>query len=73
MQSMSDRLPLQQLPLATDINQVKKYIKDTWQTLTRSHKDLLTAAKDPKIEHEREQSWLIVVNLCLAKRRPQSH
>ena len=53
---------LQQLPSDTDIDKVRKYIKATWQTLTRSHKDLLIAAKDPKIEHEREQSWLVYVS-----------
>ena len=59
---MTNQFSLQQLPLATDINQVRKYIKDTWQTLTRSHKDLLIAAKDPKIEHEGDRSWLVYVS-----------
>ena len=38
---MTNQLPLQKLPSVTDINKVRTYIKDTWQTLTRSHKDLL--------------------------------
>lgn len=51
-----------QLPNATDINKVKTYIKHTWKTLTRSPKDLLAAARDPKIEHESAQRWLVYVS-----------
>ena len=47
---------------ATDIAQIKTYIKKTWKTLTRSQKDLLIAAKDPKIEHESEETWLVYIS-----------
>ena len=59
---MTNQFPLQQLPNVTDIEKIKAYIKHTWKTLTRSQKDLLVAAKDPKIEHESEQSWLVYVS-----------
>lgn len=59
---MTDLLPLPQLLKATDIEQVRTYIKQTWTTLTRSHQDLLAAAKDPKIEHDRDRPWLIYIS-----------
>ena len=59
---MTSQFSLPQLPKAQDINQIRTYIKQTWQTLTRSHKDLLIAAKDPKIEHEGDRSWLVYVS-----------
>ena len=33
------------------------YIKDGWRTLTRTHKDLLAAAEDPKLSHG--PPWLV--------------
>lgn len=50
------------MPNATEIEKIKTYIKQTWKTLTRSHKDLLSAAKDPKIDHELHQRWLVYVS-----------
>lgn len=59
---MTERFALPPLPNATDINKVRTYIKQTWKTLTRSQKDLLAAAKDPKIEHESSQPWLVYIS-----------
>ena len=59
---MSDRVSLEELPQAADIKKIKAYIKDTWKTLTRSQKDLLAAAKDSKIEHESDRSWLVYIS-----------
>ncbi len=59
---MTDRFSRQQLPNAMDIERVRTYIKQTWKTLTRSQKDLLAAAKDPKIEHNRDRPWLVYVS-----------
>lgn len=59
---MSERFSLQQLSNSTDIEKIRAYIKQTWKTLTRSQKDLLKAAKDPKIEHESERSWLVYIS-----------
>ena len=50
------------MPNATEIETLKTYIQQTWKTLTRSQKDLLTAAKDPKVEHQGEQAWLVYVS-----------
>ena len=58
---MTNQLPLQ-LPSVTDIDKVRTYIKDTWQTLTRTEKDLLIAAQDTKIEHESDRTWLIYIS-----------
>jgi alpha,alpha-trehalase len=59
---MTNQFSFQQLPQVADIEDAKTYIKHTWKTLTRSHKDLLAAAKDPKIEHESNQPWLVYVS-----------
>lgn len=47
---------------ATDLEKIRTYIKHTWKTLTRSPKDLLAAAKDPKIEHNRDRPWLVYIS-----------
>ncbi|AFZ36522.1 Alpha,alpha-trehalase [Stanieria cyanosphaera PCC 7437] len=49
-------------PNPTQIKAVKTYIKQTWKTLTRSQKDLLVAAKDPKIDHDGNRPWLVYVS-----------
>ncbi|HSI03598.1 MAG TPA: hypothetical protein VLC93_03945, partial [Myxococcota bacterium] len=33
------------------------YIKDGWRTLTRTHKDIVAAAEDPKLSHG--APWLV--------------
>ena len=50
------------MPNATEIATLRTYIKQTWKTLTRSQKDLLAAAKDPKVEHQGERAWLVYVS-----------
>lgn len=59
---MTNQSPLQRLPKSTNIEKVRAYIKQTWKTLTRSQKDLLIAAKDPKVDHESARSWLVYVS-----------
>ncbi|WP_052055679.1 trehalase family glycosidase [Myxosarcina sp. GI1] len=46
----------------SQIERVRAYIKQTWKTLTRSQKDLLVAARDPKIEHNPNKPWLVYVS-----------
>jgi alpha,alpha-trehalase len=36
---------------------VRRYIRDAWQTLTRSNRDLAVAARDPKFEHAAGAPW----------------
>lgn len=50
------------MPNATDLEKIRTYIKHTWKTLTRSPKDLLAAAADPKIEHKLDQPWLVYIS-----------
>jgi alpha,alpha-trehalase len=59
---MTNQFQLEKLPSATDIKKIRIYIKDTWKTLTRSQKDLLAAAKDPKIEHQVDRPWLVYIS-----------
>jgi alpha,alpha-trehalase len=37
------------------------YIKDTWATLTRTHKQLAAAAVDPKFEPGEDGKWLVYI------------
>ncbi|WOD41142.1 trehalase family glycosidase [Nodosilinea sp. E11] len=41
---------------------IKTYIRDRWQRLSRSHDQLLDAAYDEKIEHERNGLWLVYIS-----------
>ncbi len=49
------------LPPKAQIQEVRDYIKNAWATLRRSHKDLLAAAPDPKVDHEEGTPWVIYV------------
>lgn len=51
-----------EFPDRLQIERVRTYIKQTWKTLTRSQKDLLAAAKDPKLEHSAEKPWLVYIS-----------
>jgi alpha,alpha-trehalase len=44
------------------IEAVKDYIKQTWHPLTRSHRDIVTAAKDSKIDHTPGTPWRVYVS-----------
>ncbi|MGQ4650363.1 trehalase family glycosidase [Lyngbya aestuarii] len=44
-------LSSQEFPSKAQIQAVRAYIKQSWQTLTRSHEHILEAARDPKIDH----------------------
>jgi alpha,alpha-trehalase len=59
---MTKQFQLEQLPNPTDIEKIRIYIKETWKTLTRSQKDLLAAAKDPKMEHNSDRPWLVYLS-----------
>lgn len=62
MGSVNEQIQLENLLKEAKIEQIKTYIKDTWKTLTRSQKDLLAAAKDPKIDHEANCPWLVYIS-----------
>jgi alpha,alpha-trehalase len=49
-------------PQPEQIQAVKTYIKQTWKTLYRSHKHLLQAARDPKLEHPEGQPYLVYIS-----------
>ncbi len=44
------------------IQSVRTYIKKTWKTLYRSHKHLLEAARDPKLNHLPNQPWIVYIS-----------
>ncbi|MBH8563150.1 alpha,alpha-trehalase [Nostoc sp. CENA67] len=49
--------------LAPDqIYAVRRYIKKTWKTLTRSHEHLLQSAKDTKLEHKSDTPWIVYIS-----------
>lgn len=62
MGSVNEQIQLENQLKEAKIEQIKTYIKDTWKTLTRSQKDLLAAAKDPKMDHEANRPWLVYVS-----------
>lgn len=49
------------LPSQTRIDTLRAYIDRTWETLTRSHDDLLAALPDEKIDHEPGNPWPLYV------------
>jgi alpha,alpha-trehalase len=49
-------------PSNKQLHQVRAYIKQTWQTLYRSHKHLLDAARDSKINHLEGTPWLVYLS-----------
>ncbi|MFK8183978.1 MAG: trehalase family glycosidase [Phormidesmis sp.] len=52
----------QQYPAPEQIEAVKAYIKETWQTLRRGHDHIVTAAKDSKVDHEAGKSWPVYIS-----------
>ncbi|HJZ74245.1 MAG TPA: trehalase family glycosidase [Vicinamibacterales bacterium] len=48
-------------PSATQIQDVRRYIKRTWTVLTRSARDLPLAAPDPKIHRAPGEAWPVYV------------
>lgn len=51
-----------QFPSTEQIAVVRTYIKQSWQTLSRSPADILAAAYDPKIERGENELWLVYVS-----------
>lgn len=50
------------LPSPERIDAVRRYIKATWKTLTRTRSHILEAAKDPKLEHVRRTPWVVYIS-----------
>src|SRR5512145_3128410 len=50
------------LPSATQLAEVRKYIASGWTTLSRSSRDLPTAAKDPKLPRPAGSPWPVYVS-----------
>jgi alpha,alpha-trehalase len=46
---------------ATEPKPILEYIKETWVTLTRSHKELAAAAVDPKFKPGADGKWLVYI------------
>ena len=51
-----------QLPPAAQVAEVRKYIKTSWSTLSRSNRDLPAAAKDPKLHLPPGTPWPVYVS-----------
>ncbi|CAM3221170.1 trehalase family glycosidase [Rhodothermus bifroesti] len=49
------------LPAAERIAAVEAYIHKSWDSLTRSHRDLLQAVQDPKLEHAPGTPWVLYI------------
>jgi alpha,alpha-trehalase len=49
-------------PSATQLAEVRKYIASGWTTLTRSNRDLPTAARDPKLPRPAGSPWPVYVS-----------
>src|SRR5262245_35568204 len=52
----------QTLPSDQQIDEVRKYIKTGWTTLSRSARDLPAAAPDPKLPRKPGQPWPVYVS-----------
>ena len=50
-----------QAPALTHVDEVRRYIKQTWTTLTRSPRDLARAAPDPKMHKPADATWAVYV------------
>jgi alpha,alpha-trehalase len=46
----------------TQIQAVRAYIKQTWQTLSRSEAHILEAARDSKVEHAPDTPWPVYIS-----------
>jgi alpha,alpha-trehalase len=44
------------------VTRVRRYIKESWQTLTRSERDLPVAARDPKFPHPPGAPWPVYLS-----------
>lgn len=51
-----------QLPPAAQVAEVRKYIKTSWSTLSRSNRDLPAAAQDPKLHRPPGTRWPVYVS-----------
>ena len=51
------------LPSATQVAEVRKYITSGWTTLSRSNRDLPSAAKDPKLPRAPGSPWPVYVSV----------
>lgn len=49
-------------PSLSEIESIRAYIKQGWQTLERSHKHLLASAIDPKLPQRENSPWLIYLS-----------
>jgi alpha,alpha-trehalase len=45
----------------THVDAVRRYIKQTWATLTRSPRDLARAAPDPKMHRDADATWPVYI------------
>ncbi|MGP1382561.1 MAG: trehalase family glycosidase [Thainema sp.] len=61
------------LPPSEDIEAVRDYIKRTWKTLTRSTEHILAAAKDSKVDHERNTRWPVYISIKEDIERVRNH
>lgn len=52
-------LQIKELPTQEQIEAVRAYIKETWNTLTRSESHILDSAQDSKIDHLPGTPWLV--------------
>jgi alpha,alpha-trehalase len=43
----------------TETIKVQHYITNAWDTLTRTHGNLLSIAEDPKLKHQSDEPWII--------------
>src|SRR6188474_3086689 len=53
--------PTTQAPALTHVDEIRRYIKRTWTTLTRSPRDLARAAPDPKMHKPDEATWAVYI------------
>lgn len=60
--TQSSTLLTSSLPSPERLDAVRRYIKATWKTLTRTRSHILKAAKDPKLEHVRQTPWIVYVS-----------
>ena len=53
--------PTAKPPALTHVDEIRRYIKRTWTTLTRSPRDLARAAPDPKMHKPDDATWAVYI------------
>ena len=52
----------QQIDEIRNFDEIRAYIKDSWNTLSRSNRNILASAPDPKVDHQPGTPWPVYIS-----------